>query len=193
MRRGLITTLAIGCAATTALPVLADAPADTGRAASMSVTTTLPGGRTLTLDVMAAKLAAGPRLVVDTTTCDDNGCVADAYAGMLGANDLAIDPSANVARLDTTLAGRQLSIQWHPAAGSGLTVGPGSEVGDSAGLFGSDFVGSSSDATVLYDGFDCSGTGGVGNAVVINASVDGRDEASPLAALDLPDGTVFRC
>ena len=193
MRRAVITTIAVACAAAAAGPVLASPPVDAGRAAAVSVSTTLANGDSLTLDLTAAELSSGTQLIVDATECDDNACAADVYTGALRADELTIDPSADIARLTTTLAGRSLDISWRPSHDSGYTTGPGTTVGNGSGFFGSDSVGSMADASVGFDGFSCTGSGGVGTAVTAGASTDSSSETEPLSALALPSSARLTC
>src|SRR3954447_17662059 len=85
MRKALITTLGLAATAATTVPVLAaTAPVDAGRTAAISVTTKLPSGDTLTLEISASQLNAGPRLVTHTVRCDaDRNCVTQPYAADL--------------------------------------------------------------------------------------------------------------
>ena len=195
MRRALLTTIGLAGLAATAVPVLAaPAPADEGRTAGMQVTTTLPDGDTLQLEFKAAQLSGGPRLIVDTERCNAGGCLTDVYAGDLRADTLSISASDPQATLHTTLDGRALTISWKPAADGGYSVGGGTLEGDGPDTFASEYVGTSADTTVTYDGLGCQGVGGVGNGVVLDtASASGTEIAQPLSALHLPDGTAFRC
>jgi hypothetical protein len=196
MRRTLVTAVGLAGLAATAVPVLAaPTPVDEGRTAGMQVTTRLPGGDTLRLDISAAELSAGPRLVIQAVRCDDsNACDTQPYAGTLRAGELDIAASDPRATLRTTLDGRPLVITWKPAPDGGYTVGGGTLDGDGQDMFGTEYAGSSTDTTVSFDGIGCQGTGGVGDgAVVDTAPVSGGEAARPLSALHLPEGAALRC
>jgi hypothetical protein len=196
MRRALIASVGLVGLAATALPgFAAPSPADEGRTAGIQVTTKLPGGDTLRIDISAAHLSDGPHLVLDAVRCDDAGnCATQPYAGPLAGDALSISASDPQAKLDTTLDGRPLTISWKPMAGGGYSVGGGTLDGDGPDTFGTEYAGTSADATVTYDGASCQGVGGVGNGVVLDAAaVSGTEVARPLSALHLPAGTGFRC
>jgi hypothetical protein len=195
MRRALITTVGLAGLAATAWPVLAAPTADEGRTAGIQVTTKLPGGETLQLDISASQLSSGPMLVIDSERCDEDGsCVTKTYAGDLPDGALTIASSDAQAKLATTLDGRALAISWTPQAQPGATAGTGTLEGDGPDDFFNGYSGSSADVTVTYDGAGCKGVGGVGDGVVVDtASVSGNEVARPLSALHLPDGTGFSC
>jgi hypothetical protein len=196
MRRALITSAGLAGLAVAAAPVLAaPAPVDQGRTAGVRVMTTLPGGDTLQLEIKAAQLSGGPRMVVDTERCGQEGsCVTRVYAGDLPDHALVISASDPQATLSTTLDGRPLAISWRPAANGGYTVGSGTAEGDGPDTFASEYTGTSADTTVSYDGRGCHGIGGVGSGVVVDtAAVSGGSTTEPLSALHLPDGTAFAC
>ena len=194
MRRALITTVGLAGLAATALPVLA-APVDEGRTAGIQVTTKLPSGDTLRLDISASQLSSGSQLVIDTVRCDEDGsCVTKTYAGNLPTGALTISASNPQAKLVTALDGSPLTISWKPAAGGGYTVGGGTIEGDGQDAYGSEYTGTSADTTVDLAGAGCQGTGGVGDGVVIDTgAVTGGEVARPLSALHLPDGAVLHC
>jgi hypothetical protein len=175
------------------VPVLADTPADVGDAAETSVTTTLPNGDTLTLDLRAEQLSDGPRLVVDATRCADEQCTTRAYTGPLANNAFTVDRSAGSARLATVLDGRALAISWTPQPMGGYTVGSGMVAGDAHGIYAGNFAGTSADAAVGYDGNTCDGVGGVGTAVYADDGIGGPAPAESLAALHLPADLHLRC
>ncbi|HET7309836.1 MAG TPA: hypothetical protein VFJ17_00760 [Mycobacteriales bacterium] len=196
MRRALITTVGLAGLAATALPVLAaPAPADEGRTAGIQVTTKLPDGDTLRLDISASLLSDGAHLVINTVRCDGaNNCVTQPYAGALPGDALSISASDPQAALTTTLSGQQLSISWKPMANGGYSIGGGTLDGDGPDTFATEYMGTSADTSVLYDGLGCTGVGGVGDGVVVDtAPVSGSEVALPLSALHLPDGTAFHC
>jgi hypothetical protein len=196
MRRALITTVGLAGLAATTVPVFAaPAPADEGRTAGIQVTTRLPGGDTLQLDISAAELSAGPRLVIHAVRCDEDGnCVTQPYAGDLPADALTISASDPQAKLSTTLDGRALTISWKPAADGGYTVGGGTLEGDGPDTFASEYSGTSADTSVSFGGAGCAGVGAVGDGVIVDtASVSGSEVARPLDALHLPDGVAFHC
>lgn len=197
MRRALITSVGLAALAATAVPVLASPnPVDEGRTADMQVTTKLPSGDTLQLEFKASQLSNGAELVIDSERCDSDGggCITKTYAGDLPADALTIAASDTQATLHTVLDGRALSMSWKPAAAGGYSVGGGTLEGDGPDTFASEYFGTSADTTVTYDGAGCQGVGGVGNGVVIDtAPVSGTEEARPLSALQLPDGTAFHC
>lgn len=198
MRRFLISSLALGSAAAAAVPSFAmsagPAPADSGRAGVVTVTTQLPGGDTLTLDVSAAQLSAGPRLVVDATRCDDSGeCDGGPYAASLGSGDLSLDPSAPTGQLSTTLDGRPLVISWQ-APSDGLYAEGGTIYGGPDGEWANNFVGEDATTSVQYDGHECQTTGGVGTATVADAQgTNDGSAAQPLSALQLPEDATLHC
>jgi hypothetical protein len=196
MRRAFVTGLSLAAAAAAAMPVLAaPSPVDAGRTAGMSLTTKLPDGDSLRLDIYAAELSAGPRLVVDTERCDEDGsCITKTYAGDLPGGALSVAQSDAQARLATTLDGRDLTISWTPTAMPGAVLSTGTLQGDGVDNFVSEYSGASADTTVSYDGLGCHGVGGVGEGVVADtAPVTGTEVAHPLSALHLPEGTAFRC
>src|SRR4051794_19019592 len=196
MRRALITTLGLAATAATTVPVLAaPAPVDAGRTAGISVTTELPSGDTLTLEISASQLNAGPRLVIHTVRCDeDRNCVTQPYAADLPDGALSISASDPQARLSTTLDGRPLTITWKPAADGGYTVGGGTLEGDGTDTFASEYSGTSADTTVSYDGLGCQGTGGVGDGIVVGTgAATGGATTRPLGAPQLPEGALVRC
>jgi hypothetical protein len=196
MRRALITTVGLAGLAATVVPVLAaPAPADEGRTAGVQVTTKLPNGDTLQLEFKALQLSSGPRLVIDSERCDEDGsCITKVYAGDLPAGALTISASDPQAKLATSLDGRDLTISWTPTAAPGAVVSSGTLDGDGSDNFVSEYSGQSADATVSFSGAGCQGSGGVGDGVVVDtASVTGTEVAHPLSALHLPEGTAFRC
>lgn len=194
MRRGLVAALAVGCAATAAVPVLADSPVDTGNTAATTVTASLPSGDTLTLDILGEDLSSGPHLVVVARRCNDNGCSSsDEYVSPLDAKDLAIDEFAATARLDATLAGRALSIAWKPAANGGYEIGGGTIAGGPHDVFASSYAGSTTDMIMQWAGTTCDGTGGIGSGMLVDAAFDDAGQLPPVSALDLPAGTRLRC
>jgi hypothetical protein len=197
MRRALITSLGLVAGAAGAVPVLAAPanPVDAGRTAGISATTKLANGDTLTLAFSAAQLSGGPRLLVDTVRCDEDGnCTSQLYAADLPAGALTIAASDPIADLRSDLDGQALAISWRPQTNGGYTVGSGTIGGDDAGLYGTEYAGTSADTTIDYAGHTCGGTGGVGDgAVVDSGAASGGSEAKPLSALHLPDGAVLRC
>lgn len=196
MRRSLITSVGLAGLAATAVPVLAaPAPVDEGRTAGIHLTTKMPDGDTLSLDLSASALSSGSRLIIDTERCDSDGaCVTRTYAGDLPAGAFTIASSDAQAKLVTTLAGRDLSISWKPTAQPGAVMSTGTLEGDGTDNFFNEYSGSSADASVGYAGGSCQGVGGVGDGVVVDtAAVSGTEVARPLSALSLPDGTAFRC
>src|SRR5947209_973086 len=172
MRRALLPTLGLAGVAATAVPVLAaPAPADAGRTAGITVTTKLPGGDTLMLEISGSQLSGGPRLVIHAVRCDeDRNCVTTPYAGDLPAGALSISDSDPSASLRTTIDGRALSISWKPSADGGYTVGSGTLEGDGPDTFASEYAGTSADATVSLGDGGCQGTGGVGDGVVVDTA-----------------------
>ena len=196
MRRALMTTVGLAGLAAATVPVLAaPAPVDEGRTAGIQVATKLPDGDTLRLDISGSQLSDGPHLVIDAVRCDDaNNCVTQPYAGALPGSGLSISASDPQAALSTALDGRQLTITWKPMANGGYSMGGGTVDGDGPDTFGSEYIGTSADTTVSYDGLGCTGVGGVGTGVVVDtAPVSGSEVALPLSALHLPDGTAFHC
>jgi hypothetical protein len=197
MRRALVTSLGLAGVAVAAVPVLAapGSPVDTGRTAGIQVTTKLPDGDSLQLDIYASELSAGPRLVIDAERCDeDANCATRTYAGDLPGGDLSVSQSDAQARLATTLDGRDLTISWTPTAAPGAVVSSGTLEGDGTDNFFSEYSGASANAAVSYDGLGCKGAGGVGSGVIVDtASVSGTEVARPLSALHLPDGAVLHC
>ena len=194
MRRGLVAALAVGCAATVAVPVLADTPVDTGNTAATSVTVPLPSGDTLTLDILGEDLSSGPRLVITANRCNDDGCSSsDQYVSLLDAKDLVIDENALTAHLDTTLSGRALSIAWKPMTNGGYEIGGGTIAGGPHDLFASSYAGSTTDVTVQWGDATCDGTGGIGTGLLADAAFDDAGQLPPVSALDLPTGTRLRC
>jgi len=193
MRRALVSTVAVGCAAAAVVPGFAAAPTQAGRSAAIAVTTTLPDGKTLTLDLMAANFSAGPQLIINAAQCDDDGCSSQEYVGTLEDSDLSVDPAQPVARLEATLSGLPLSVRWAPPAGSGFYVGNGDLTGGATSVAGTAFGGDMADVTVRYDGGSCAGTGGVGNGIVVEASAGDSPQTMPLSALTLPVGAQLHC
>ena len=194
MRRVLLASVVLCSAGAATAPVLAAAPADAGDAATISVHTPLPDGDTLALEIRPAQLSDGPRLVVETTRCDDDGaCIGDSYTGALDAAAFTVDRDAGTARLSTTLDGRALTITWAPPQNGGYEFGSGTVGGSAHGIHAGNFAGESADATVQYGGQHCAGVGGVGTAIYAN---DGTDRPAPegsLAELHLPDGIDLHC
>jgi hypothetical protein len=197
MRRALITTVGLAALAAAAAPVLAaPAPVDEGRTAGIQVTTKLPGGDTLQLDISASELSSGSELVIDTERCDSDGagCITKTYAGALPAGALTISASDPQARLNTILDGRPLLITWKPQADGGYSAGAGTLEGDGPDTFANEYAGTSADVAVSYDDAGCQGVGGVGDGVVVDtSSVSGTEVARPLGSLNLPAGTTLRC
>ena len=193
MRRALLATFGLAGIAATAAPVLAGpAPADTGRMAGTQLTTALPGGDSLRLEIRAAQLSAGPRLLVFATRCDDQNCVSHQYGVNLPADALTIDSSAAQAELSVPLDGRRLTVRWRPDGGQGPEAAYGST--DAEDGTGSQYLGSPAITTVDFDGHTCSGSGGVGQGTVVDlAPVTGDNEPAPLSGLQIPAGTAFRC
>jgi hypothetical protein len=193
MRKLLLTAVAAGSLAAAAAPgMAAPSPVDTGRMAGTRVTTALPGGDTLSLEIRAAELSAGPYLLVYTMRCDEGACASRQYAADLAANALSIDDSAAQARLSVPLDGRLLVVTWRPDG----AVGPGAAYGstDESDGTGSQYLGSPAVTSVQYDGHTCAGSGGVGQGTVVDATpVTGDEGAAPLSRLNLPDGAVLRC
>jgi hypothetical protein len=191
-----MTAVGLAGLAATAVPVLAaPAPVAEGRTAGIQVTTKLPGGDTLRLDISASDFTTGPRLVIHAVRCDEDGsCVTKAYSGDLPDNALTISPSDPQASLRTTLDGRPLVIVWKPQADGGYSVGGGTLEGDGPDTFASEYAGTSADTAVSYDDLGCQGTGGVGDGIVADtAPVSGSEVARPISSLHLPEGTAFRC
>ena len=191
MNRATITAIGLACTAA-AVPALASpAAVDNGRAANTSVSIRLADGETLDLDILAADLSGGPQLSIWTTRCDDAGCGYGDYAAALPPRALSVDPTTADARLETTLAGRDLVIRWQP--GDGAELGSGHVDGSGSELSGSNFVGNSAVVTVQYAGQTCSGNGGVGEAT--DAAVDPTESgtATPLDRLRIPDDVTLRC
>ena len=196
MRRALLAGVGLVGIAATAVPSLAaPAPADHGRTAGIQVSTRLPDGDTLRLDISAAQLSDGPHLMISAVRCDDAGnCITQPYAGALPGDALSIAAADPQAKLQTTLDGRPLTISWAPMTNGGYSVGGGTLDGDGVDTFGTEYAGTSADVTVSYDGRGCAGVGGVGDGVVVDtAPVSGTEVARPLSALNLPDGTAFHC
>jgi hypothetical protein len=192
VNRAVIATVGLACAAA-AVPALADpAPVDSGRAANTTVSVRLPDAGTLTLDILAAELSAGPRLSIRTQRCDeDDACTTRVFSATPSAGALSIDPQTAVAHLATTLDGRPLVIRWRP--GNGAELGSGYVDGGGTGFSGSNFIGAAAEVTVDYDGGTCTGGGGVGQAAAIDVDPSGSGTTAPLDRLRLPDGVTLRC
>jgi hypothetical protein len=193
MTRTQTLALALAALAGTVPAAFADGqPVDRGRAANTSVTVQLGDGESLQLEILAAELSGGPQLLLQTARCDnDDACSYDDFDSALPGGALSIDPQTAVARLDTSLAGRQLVVRWQP--GSGAELGSGHIEGDGAGFSGSNFVGNAAIVTVQYAGDTCTGSGGVGDATVAEVDPTGSRTTTPVDRLRIPDGVTLRC
>lgn len=191
MNRPAVTALALGCAGL--VPTLASAaPVDSGRMAAVSVSAVLPSGDTLVLDLRAAQMSAGPQLLIEAQRCDDQGCVTEAdYLSSLPAAALSIDPSSALARLHTTLDGRDLAIAWRPTNGTAVSAGYIDGTGSAA--TGSSYLGDEAAATVQYAGDSVVCTGAVGQGVIEDVAVGGDEATAPVSALRVPAATTLRC
>jgi hypothetical protein len=193
MRRALLTTVGLAGLAAATVPVLAaPAPLDAGRMAGTRVTTTLPDGDSLSLEIRAAELSAGPRVLVYSTRCDGDACATRQFSASLPASALSIDDSAAKANLSLPLDGRVLVVSWRPTDAQGPEAAYGST--DESDGTGSQYLGDAATTTVQYAGHTCTGRGGVGEGAIFDTSTATGDAGpAPLSRLNLPDGTAFRC
>lgn len=194
MNRGTVAALVIGCAAVGSVPALATpAGVDTGRMAEVSVTVPLSRGDVLALDIRGAEMSAGPELLIEAQECTPDGeCVTqDDYSSPLPDGALSIDPSNAVARLHTTLGGRDLVISWQPS--NGAVVGAGYLDGGGSSAATSNFAGDAADATVQFDGATCTASGGVGQGVAGTADLGDGSATAPVSELNLPADASLHC
>jgi hypothetical protein len=190
MHRSVLATVTVGCLAVAATPVLAaGSPADSGRFAATRVAVALADGDTLTIDLRAADLSGGPRLIVDTQRCDaDGACSTHLYSADLAASALDVDSATATASLSTTVAGLPLTVGWRPDGTQTAEVGGLDVDGGGPATTADEWAGSPAHVSVTLGGAQCTGSGGVGSGVVVDTG-----GSTPLAKLRLPADPRLTC
>jgi hypothetical protein len=190
MRRSVLATVTAGCLAAAVTPVLAGGnPADTGRFAATGVAVALPDGDTLSIDLRAADLSGGARLIVDAQRCDaDGGCSTHLYTADLAGSALSVDPNTATASLSTVIAGLPLTVSWRPDDSKTAEVGGFDASGGGPDTTADEWAGTPALVRVALGDAECSGSGGVGNGVVVDTG-----GGLPLARLRLPADPALTC
>jgi hypothetical protein len=124
--------------------------------------------------------AARPRLTLQVSDCDANGCVGVGYfETRLAPSAVKLDPEVAAGELRTVLAGRALHVVWTPddrPVVMGGTEGSSDEDSETLSVYRAD----PAHAKVSFDGASCSTDGGVGDEIRLENPDGDTGSAQPL-------------
>jgi hypothetical protein len=170
------------------LPATAD-PATPGRMAQVAFTLHPSPGEEVRLAVVVSTSAAGQRIEVGRTDCQNGSCdVPRYYSGMLPKGAVTIDGAQAIARLRTTLDGRSFAVDWRPVPPGTVFIQGTHGGGTDGDLAFTVYRADPAAARVVLAGRPCSGSASVGDQVRFEVPEGSDGNAIAMSGLQVPDG-----